>query len=82
MKPKAIAWRQRKDMSPPSSGGENLEPETGLCRTDFDAAKAGCDQAVRAKRERCWREEHVAFIAAYNSIVDMEGFPLEQWPSF
>lgn len=37
---------------------------------------------VRQEQERRWRQEHSEFIAAYNSIVEEEGLPLDQWRSF
>lgn len=82
MRRKSIAWRQRVGRTLPSFGGENIEPEAELDGTAFDATKAGCDQAVQTKQKSRWREEHAVFIAAYSSIVDMEGCPLEQWRSF
>ena len=37
---------------------------------------------VREELERCWREEHADFIAAYNASLDAEGLPLNEWKSF
>lgn len=59
----------------------------------LDAAKAlkinvsqVCDmhlrEVVRGEQERRWREEHADFIAAYNTTVDTEGLPLDEWRSF
>lgn len=39
-------------------------------------------EVVRAEQERRWRQEHSEFISAYNSIVEEEGLPLDQWRSF
>lgn len=39
-------------------------------------------EVVRAEQERRWRQEHSDFISAYNSIVEEEGLPLDQWRSF
>jgi antitoxin CcdA len=39
-------------------------------------------ELVRQEQERRWRQEHSEFIAAYNSIVEEEGLPLDQWRSF
>ncbi len=45
-----------------------------------------CDKQLRevvpCEHERKWREEHADFIAAYNTIVDSEGLPLDEWKSF
>lgn len=45
-----------------------------------------CDQflrdLVRRERERCWKEAHADFIAAYNNIVGQEDLPLDQWRTF
>jgi antitoxin CcdA len=45
-----------------------------------------CDAAlrerVRAERERRWREDNAAFIAAYNETVAAEGLPLDAWRTF
>jgi antitoxin CcdA len=38
--------------------------------------------AVRRERERRWREEQAAFVAAYNAIVEAEGLPLQGWQGF
>jgi antitoxin CcdA len=37
---------------------------------------------VRAARERRWRDEHAAFVDAYNTTLRTEGLPLEDWKSF
>ena len=39
-------------------------------------------EVVRRERERRWRAEHAAFIAAYNATLEAEGLPLEEWRSF
>ena len=31
---------------------------------------------------RQWREAHADFIAAYNTTINQEGLPLDQWKSF
>ncbi|MEX1165537.1 MAG: type II toxin-antitoxin system CcdA family antitoxin [Hydrogenophaga sp.] len=45
-----------------------------------------CDQhlreVVRAEQERRWRESHAEFIAAYNTTIEVEGLPLDEWRSF
>jgi len=45
-----------------------------------------CDDSLRAlvkaERERRWRAENAAYIAAYNRLVDKEGLPLESWRTF
>ena len=45
-----------------------------------------CDAAlrerVRVERERRWREDNAAFIAAYNETVAAEGLPLDAWRTF
>jgi antitoxin CcdA len=58
-----------------------------------DAAKAlqinlsqVCDSYLREwvqrEQERRWREEHAAFMAAYNATIEAEGLPLNAWRSF
>lgn len=37
---------------------------------------------VRREQERRWREEHAEFVAAYNSVLEAEGLPLEKWRTF
>ena len=39
-------------------------------------------ELVRSTQERQWREEHADFIAAYNSTIEAEGLPLDEWRSF
>ncbi len=45
-----------------------------------------CDQhlreAVRREQELRWREEHAGFIEAYNTTLETEGLPLDQWRTF
>ena len=45
-----------------------------------------CDDSLRAlvkaERERHWREEKAAYIAAYNRLVEKDGLPLEGWRTF
>ncbi|MEK9804162.1 MAG: type II toxin-antitoxin system CcdA family antitoxin [Curvibacter sp.] len=45
-----------------------------------------CDQylreAVRREQDRRWRQEHAAFIQAYNATLEAEGLPLEAWRTF
>ncbi|GHU26118.1 hypothetical protein AGMMS50256_02580 [Betaproteobacteria bacterium] len=36
-------------------------------------------QTCDAQVERLWREEHAAFIAAYNETLRNEGLPLDEW---
>jgi len=59
----------------------------------LDAAKAlqinlsqVCDSYLREwvqrEQERRWREEHAAFMAAYNATIEAEGLPLDAWRSF
>ncbi|MGV3468679.1 type II toxin-antitoxin system CcdA family antitoxin [Limnobacter sp.] len=39
-------------------------------------------EGVRKEQERRWKQDHSEFIAAYNSIVEEEGLPLDQWRGF
>ena len=39
-------------------------------------------ELVRQEQERRWCQEHSELITAYNSIVEEEGLPLDQWRSF
>lgn len=73
----------------PGKRATNLTLSTDV----LDAAKAMninisqvCDSylrdVVRHEQERRWREEHADFIAAYNTTVEAEGLPLDEWRSF
>lgn len=59
----------------------------------LDAAKALqinvsqlCDsylrEVVRREQARHWRDEHADFIAAYNTTLETEGLPLDEWRTF
>ncbi len=37
---------------------------------------------IRQEKERRWKSEHAEYIAAYNSKVNSEGLPLDQWRTF
>jgi len=39
-------------------------------------------EVVRREQERRWREEHAEFILAYNSTIEAEGLPLDEWRTF
>jgi antitoxin CcdA len=39
-------------------------------------------EVVQREQERRWREEHADFIVAYNTTVETEGLPLDEWRSF
>lgn len=39
-------------------------------------------KVVRREQERRWREEYADLITAYNSTVEAEGLPLDEWKSF
>ena len=39
-------------------------------------------ELVRREQERRWREQHAAFIDAYNRTVAEQGLPLDEWRSF
>jgi len=39
-------------------------------------------EQVRREHERRWRAEHAAFLAAYNTLVEAEGLPLQDWQGF
>jgi antitoxin CcdA len=39
-------------------------------------------EAIRAEKSRRWSLEHADFIQAYNSAVDSDGLPLDQWRTF
>ncbi len=45
-----------------------------------------CDQylreTVRREQDRRWREEHAAFIDAYNATLEADGLPLDPWRTF
>jgi antitoxin CcdA len=59
----------------------------------LDAAKAlninvsrECDAqlrlVVKKEQEARWKREHAEFIAAYNTVFEAEGLPLDEWRSF
>jgi len=39
-------------------------------------------EVVRREQGRKWRLEHADFIAAYNTSIEAEGLPLDEWKSF
>jgi antitoxin CcdA len=39
-------------------------------------------EVVQREQERKWREDHADFIAAYNTTIEAEGLPLQEWRSF
>lgn len=39
-------------------------------------------ELVRREQERRWVEQHADFIVAYNTTLEAEGLPLEQWRGF
>jgi antitoxin CcdA len=39
-------------------------------------------EVVRGEQLRRWREEHHDFILVYNSTIETEGLPLDEWKSF
>jgi antitoxin CcdA len=54
-------------------------------KLDFNVSQL-CDtflrELVRQELKSRWRTEHADFIAAYNSTIDAEGLPLDEWRSF
>lgn len=46
------------------------------------AAEEGLKQAVRAERERLWRQENATAIEAANAFVDKNGLPSERHRPF
>lgn len=39
-------------------------------------------EQVRREHERRWRAEHATFFSAYNTLVEAEGLPLQDWQGF
>lgn len=39
-------------------------------------------EVVRREQQRKWREEHADFISAYNTTIEADGLPLDEWKSF
>lgn len=39
-------------------------------------------EVVRGVQERRWREEHADFFAAYNTSIETNGLPLDEWRAF
>jgi antitoxin CcdA len=39
-------------------------------------------EVVRLEQERRWRADHADFVAAYNSTIETDGLPLEEWRGF
>ena len=74
---------------PPAKRATNLS----LSADVLDAARSlqinvsqVCDNhlrdVVRREQELRWREEHADFIAAYNTTIETEGLPLDEWKTF
>ena len=81
--------------APAPSKSQPLKKATNLTLSldVLEAAKAlglnvsqVCDQHLREvvaqEQQRRWRSEHAEFIAAYNTTVEQEGLPLDNWRSF
>jgi antitoxin CcdA len=39
-------------------------------------------EVVRREQESRWRSEHAEFLAAYNTSIETEGLPLDEWRNF
>lgn len=39
-------------------------------------------QVVRQEKERQWKEHNARFVDQYNSLVERDGLPLDQWRQF
>lgn len=39
-------------------------------------------EVVRREKESRWRREYADFIVAYNSSIETEGLPLDEWKTF
>ena len=46
------------------------------------AAEEGVEHAIRAARERRWREENAAAIDDYNRFIDAHGVPFSEYRKF
>jgi antitoxin CcdA len=46
------------------------------------AAEDGIAKAVKAERERRWKEENAEAIKAYNEYIEKNGLPLEEYRTF
>jgi hypothetical protein len=60
------------------AGGDWLVP--GMAIPFYDSLRIGLPSVSRL--ERRWREQHAAFIDAYNRMVAEQGLPLDEWRSF
>jgi antitoxin CcdA len=80
-------------LAPPKSQPLKKATNLTLSLDVLEAAKAlglnvsqVCDQHLREvvaqEQQRRWRSEHADFIAAYNTTVEQEGLPLDNWRSF
>jgi len=79
-----------------SPGGRSVKKRAvnlSLSADVLDAAKAlginvsrECDahlrQVVKKEQEARWKREHAEFIEAYNTVLEAEGLPLDEWRSF
>ncbi len=81
--------------APVSAKSQALKKATNLTLSldVLEAAKAlglnvsqVCDQHLREvvaqEQQRRWRSEHADFIAAYNTTIEQEGLPLDNWRSY
>ena len=59
-----------------------LEEAKALGINVSQVCEASLRSYVRHEQARRWKEEHQAFIAAYNAKVEKEGLPLDEWRSF
>jgi antitoxin CcdA len=86
---------QAPPLSKPSKARQSAKRATNLSLSAdvLDAAKAlqinvsqVCDahlrEVVRLEQERRWRADHADFVAAYNSTIETDGLPLEEWRGF
>ena len=79
--------------SPGSRSVKKRAANLSLSADVLDAAKAlginvsrECDaylrQVVKKEQEARWKREHAEFIEAYNTVLETEGLPLDEWRSF
>ena len=59
-----------------------LEAARQLGINASQVCEAHLREVVRRTQARRWRDDHADFIAAYNTTLEADGLPLDEWRSF
>lgn len=65
-----------------SLSDEVLEAARQLGINASQVCEAHLREVVRRTQARKWRDDHADFIAAYNTTLEADGLPLDEWRSF